>query len=162
MRSRAVRFNRANAFAFVRRLTLMLFATVALTMPVLGEDQKPDKKGAVLCAWGIYLIVQMHTAACGWARQPVDDAIDQAIADMEAFILANSSVFRTRAMLEDFKRGATGPSGFVDSAGSKERCEDPGVNRFVANIRQTDPDKFRESMKEFLSVPRDPQLNPCL
>src|ERR1051326_4608791 len=70
---------------------------------VLGPAQfEFDKsgKGAVLCAWSIYLSVKAGTAACGLPRRPVDGAIDKAISQMDEFIIANSSLHPFRAALE--------------------------------------------------------------
>jgi hypothetical protein len=87
--------------ALAKRFTMMLFAIIALAVPAAGQDQmilgprqfEHDKsgRGAVLCIWAIYLSIQATTADCGWTRRPVDDAIDEAIAAIDEFILANSS-----------------------------------------------------------------------
>src|SRR5262245_35715880 len=102
MRSQSTRFNPDNTFAFAKRFTLMVFAIVALATPALGQDTmilgprqfEVDKsgKGAVLCIWAIYLSIQAQTAECGLARRPADDAVDQAIAAIDEFILKNSSL----------------------------------------------------------------------
>src|ERR1700704_5474865 len=85
-----------------RAYPLMVIATIGLasTMPAAGADRmvlgpaqfEDDKTGhAVLCVWGTYLSVQAETAACALPRRPVDDAIDQAIVEIDEFILTNSS-----------------------------------------------------------------------
>jgi hypothetical protein len=106
------------AIAVAKCLRLIVIATVvlALRVPAFGQDrmvlgprqfERDTGAGAVLCLWSIYLSVQAETAACGLARRSVDDAIDEAIVAIDEFILANSSLHPTRAMLEDFKRRAT-------------------------------------------------------
>jgi hypothetical protein len=115
MNSPSTLSNRDNAIAFAKCFKLVVITTVALAVPAFGQDRmilgprqfEHDNGGAVLCAWSIYLAVQARTAACGLARRPVDDAIDQAIVEIDQFILSNSSLHPTRAMLDDFKRRAT-------------------------------------------------------
>jgi hypothetical protein len=130
---------------------LMVIAAISLasTMPAAGEDRmvlgpaqfEEDKTGhAVLCVWGIYLSVQAETAACALPRRPVDDAIDQAIIEIDEFILTNSSLRPTRPMLDDFKR---------------RKIE------FEA-FRRLTPDKVKAAITAILAVPREPVVSPCL
>jgi hypothetical protein len=145
-------------------------AILELAAPGLAEDQMVfgprqfqfDKTGAgaVLCAWSIYLSFQAETAACGLPRKPVDDAIEQAIAEIDEFILANSSLRPTRAMLEDFKRRAREShlNALRRQGGPQNSCE-----RFdLQHFRSLNPDQIRTSIKALLSVPREPVMNPCL
>src|SRR5262245_36610123 len=78
---------------------------VAEDRMVLGPRQfETDKSGgAVLCVWSIYLSVRTQTTACAVSREPVDDAIDEAITAIDEFIIANSSRHPTHEMLKDFK-----------------------------------------------------------
>jgi hypothetical protein len=151
--------------ALAKCFGLMSFALLALAVPTAGQDgtnpgpiPEVDKsgKGAVLCAWSIYLAVQARTVTCGWARQPADDAIDEAIAATDDFILANSSHHPTRPMLEDFKRRAAESE--RDNLTHQQYCE----SRDVEFIRSLGPDQIREGVKALLSIPREPVMNPCL
>ena len=155
-----------------RAFRLLLLGAVALTVPgvpVLGQDGMVlgsrqfefDKsgKGAVLCVWSIYLSVQAKTSACGLPRRPTDDAMDEAIAAMDEFILSNSSLHPTREMLEDFKRKAVAPDiSMARRNGIEKVCESADLERF----RSISPEKIRTSAKELLAVPREPVMNPCL
>ena len=161
MRSHAVWFSRTITFA--KRLTLTIFAIVILTVPGLGEERKllpsdTSGKGAVLCSWGIYVYVQRQTADCGLARRPGDDAIDQAIVQMDEFIIANASSHPTHQMLEDYKRRSL-ETGWLSGHRGKEYCQ---KNEFVEHISSIDPDRIREEVKALLSIPREPVMNPCL
>jgi hypothetical protein len=170
MRSRSTRFNRGNIVAFARRFTLMIVAMVALAAPAIGQDQMilgprqferdNSGRGAVLCNWAIFLSIQAQTSHCGLARRPVDDAIDQAIASIDEFILRNSSLRPTRQMLEDFKRRAAESerNHFRQRGSLKEYCENPDTERF----RSIDADQLRAGVQQLLGIEREPVMNPCL
>lgn len=128
---------------------------------VLGPRQfEADKgAGAVLCAWSIYLSVRTQTTACAVSREPVDDAIDEAITAIDGFIIANSSLHPTHEMLEDFKRRAgEAELRHARQLGMQKYCE----TNLAQNFRRQTPDKIRASVKELLAVPREPVMNPCL
>jgi hypothetical protein len=141
-------------------------AGLAAMAPAAGQDRmvlgprqfEQDKSGAgaVLCSWSIYLSIQNQTAACALPRRPADDAIDQAIAAINEFILANSSLHPTRPMLEDFKRGAAESE--LRQRGLEKACASPDLEMF----RRPSPEKVQASVKALLSVPREPVMNPCL
>jgi hypothetical protein len=123
------------AKAVARRFTSSVVALLLLplTVPALGQErmvlgprqfERDNGAGAVLCAWSVYLSVQVQTAACGLPRRPVDDAIDEAIVAIDEFIIANSSLHPTREMLEEFKRrAAQSDLRFVNRVGLKKACE---------------------------------------
>jgi hypothetical protein len=150
-------------------LVIVLAALFMLNVPVLGQDQmvlgprqfEEDKSGngAVLCAWGLYLSIQAETAACGLARQPIDDAIDEAIIAIDEFILRNSSLHPTRAMLDEFKQRATkshlAPG---QRQGLQKFCSHPDLERF----RKIPAEQIRAGTKKLLELPREPVMNPCL
>jgi hypothetical protein len=144
-------------------MSLALIAPVAgQDRMVLGPDQfKEDKSGAgaVLCVWSLYLSIQAQTAACALPRRPVDDAIDQAVVDIDEFILANSSLHPTRPMLEKFKRDAA--EGEINSA---RRWRGPQFckNQDLEGFRSPSPEQVRSSVKALLAIPREPVMNPCL
>ena len=126
---------------------------------VLGPRQFEfdNDKGAVLCAYAIYVDVQAETAFCKVERTPVDDAIDRAVLNMEDFIVANSSLHPTRAALEEFRRNAA--ASYVRDATARGRlCHSPEIEAF----RHQEPEKIRTGVAALLAVPREPVMNPCL
>ena len=155
--------------AVAQNLKLLLVAViiVASATPVLAEDRmvlgprqfEGDNSGAVLCVWLIYLTIQAATAECGVPRQPSDDAIDKVIADMDEFILANSSLHPTRAMLDDFKhRRMELEMSVLRQKGLQTFCEGPDIKHF----RSLSTDRIHAEIKKLLAVPREPVMNPCL
>ncbi len=132
-------------------------------VPPAGENQTNPapmtegdwKVAAMGCAYVIFLEVQERTAICGWARQPADEAIDEAIAAFDEFMLANSSSL-TRPMLEEIKR-----VGAARLRGDHQYCEDPN-HKPIRQIRSLSPDQIREQVKVLLSMPAKPGAYGCL
>lgn len=114
----------------------------------------------MICSYWFYEFTQAVTAACGWERRPVDDAIDEAVAAIEDFILANSSSHPTRRMLEDERR-RNAERLRASLAGQPQFCEDRRMEIF-RSVRVVSPEQTRESVKDLLSIPREPVANPCL
>lgn len=152
-----------------KRLAAVVAGLLILNTPVLGQDRmvlgarqfETDKtgNGAVLCAWSVYLSIQAETAACNLPRRPTDDAIDEAIAAIDEFILANSSLHPTRQMLEEFKHSAAESSlASARRVGLQKICNGSDLERF----RRISPDQLRSSVKKLLELPREPVMNPCL
>lgn len=104
------------------RIVAFLACASSLGVPAHAEDNrfsgifgpnssKADTKGdPVLCMWRFYLTIQQMGAACKVDRKPIDDVLDESIAAIDDFIVANSSSHPTREMLEDFKRSSAAPS----------------------------------------------------
>jgi len=135
-------------------------------VPPAGQDQtnlapmtEGDWKVAALgCTHAIFVLAQAVTAACGWARQPADDAIDEAIAAFDDFILANTSSHLTRPMLEDLKRGVASS---LRGKSTGPQCEDPNYE-MLRQMRRASPDQIREQVKVLLSRPAKPGRYGCL
>lgn len=154
----------------IATLTILscLFFDLGASKPAGAEDRmilgprqfEADKHGgAVLCAWSIYLSIRTQTAACSVAREPVDDAIDEAITAIDGFIIANSSLHPTHEMLRDFKhRAEESELKNARQRGMQKYCE----NSFAQHLRRQGPDQVRASVKGLLAVPREPVMNPCL
>jgi hypothetical protein len=153
------------------RLSSIIGAIALLTLsaPVTAEDRmvfgprqfEGDKsgKGAVLCAWSIYLDIQAEAKACKLSRRPTDDAMDEAIAEIDDFILANSSLHPTRPMLEEFKRRrAAQLETSLAQQDIQKFCSRPDLEHF----RSVNPDDIRASVRKMLETPREPVMNPCL
>jgi hypothetical protein len=147
---------------------ICVIALVTLGLPgraqermVLGPRQfEADKSGngAVLCVWSVYLSVQAQTAACKLPRRPADDAMDDAVAEIDEFIIANSSLHPTHQMLEEFKRRAA--ASLMRSAQAQDIqkfCASPDLEHF----RSIKPEDVRGSVKKLLETPREPVMNPC-
>jgi hypothetical protein len=153
----------------LKALVIAMVGLLTLSAPAVGQDRmvlgprqfEADKtgNGAVLCAWSIYLSVQAQTTACGLQRRPTDDAMDEAIAAIDEFILANSSLHPSRPNLEEFKRRvAEQDIAFARKQGLEKACSSRDLERF----RSISPDQIRASVKKLLEVPREPVMNPCL
>ncbi|WKA29433.1 hypothetical protein [Bradyrhizobium roseum] len=153
----------------LKTLVIAVAGLLALSVPAAGQERMVlgprqfefDKtgNGAVLCAWSMYLSVQAKTAACGLQRRPTDDAMDEAIAAIDQFILANSSLHPTRPMLEEFKRSAAESDLAV---ARKQGLEKACTSRDLEHFRSISPDQIRGSVKKLLEAPREPVINPCL
>ncbi|WP_172131230.1 hypothetical protein [Bradyrhizobium aeschynomenes] len=150
-------------------MLVVLVGSFLLTAPSRGEEKmvlgpkqfEVDKSGggAVLCAWSIYLSIQAQTAMCELPRRSTDDAIDEAIVAIDEFILANSSLKPTRAMLEEFKRrAASADIARGQARGLQNHCRSSDLERF----RSIAPEQLRASVKKLLANPREPVMNPCL
>jgi hypothetical protein len=87
-----------------------------------------------------------------------DDAIDQAIVAMDDFILANSSLHPTKAMLEAFKRDAVAP----DLSSVRQLGPQICKGSIIEGFRRPSPEQIQATVKELLAVPREPVMNPCL
>jgi hypothetical protein len=155
------------ALAISMCLTLIVVASVGsvLVRPAAAQEDQmilgprqlekdTSGAGAVLCSWSFYVYTQAMTAACALPRRPVDDTIDQAIAAIDEFILANSSLHPTQAMLENFKRDLRQQ---VQRAPRRLlNCEEPFLGSSDESIGQ-----IQDHVKKLLTIPREPVANPC-
>jgi hypothetical protein len=159
------------AVALTRSMAVVAMLTVGLGLrePAAGQDRMElgprqfeadtSGAGAVLCTWSVYLSVQGATAVCATPRKPVDDAIDMAILAIDDFIIANSSLRPTRAMIEEFKRRAAETQlRLIRQDGLREFCETQGFDVY----RHSTPAQVETAVKRLLAIPREPVLNPCL
>jgi hypothetical protein len=158
---------RKPALAITTCLTLIVVAAIgpAFVVPAVAQDQfilgprqlEEDKSGAgaVLCSWLILMSFQAQAAACSLPRQPIDDAMDEAIVAIDEFILANSSLHPTRNMIESFKRDWS-----QRARSGSQYCEDPELHRNRSDSEE--PARIRERVKALLAVPREPVAEPCL
>jgi hypothetical protein len=146
---------------------VMIMCALARSTPTFGQDSSTSTPrleadtsghGAVLCSWWFYLIMRARSTACGFARQPIDDALDQGIDAIDKFIMANSPDHPTREVLEEAKRRVTES----DIAGTRRDPKAMCENSLVADFRKSKPAEFRDSVSWLLAVPRKPVANPCL
>lgn len=144
----------------MRAFVIFSLATLLLLGPAKAQAPEIDGsgKGAVLCAWLIYTGFQAQRQACAWEPVPADAAIDQAVSDIENFIIENSS---TPVTLEQLAEGRQRQMETVDS------CEfDPDDHTswtaMVWAARQQSEADIGRAVADLLSVPREPVINPCL
>lgn len=118
-------------------------------------------KGGVLCVWGIYVTIEAVAERCALPDAPGTAAIREAIAEMDEFILKNSSVIRDRDALEAFRRKIQREA--LSGAPASGACDlDPEILGFVDILRRAPPARIRTEIAELLSLPREPTMNPCL
>ena len=146
---------------------MTLVVPLALSTPALCQDTmvlgprqfESDTSGQVLCVWWIYLAMQAEASACGLPRQPIDDAVDEAIVAIDQFILDNSSLHPTRAMLDEYKRQQV--AGFLANA-RRTDLQKICTGHDLQAFRSISPDHYRADVKKLLAKPREPVVNPCL
>lgn len=125
-------------------------------------------KGAVLCLWSIYAGVQYTTRKCGWTRLAVDDAIDQAVVDIDQFIIDNMPTPVTQAQLDEMKRKDNdwlwgGSPASIAKMCAVEDMNEGGPAVFAWQYRSnSDAESLRAGVADLLSIPREPVMNPCL
>jgi hypothetical protein len=125
-------------------------------------------KGAVLCAWMIYVGVQYTTRKCGWAHLPTDDAINQAVDDIDQFIIDNMPSPMTQAQLDELKSKDNdwlwdGSAESIAKMCSVEDDNAGGPAAFAWSLRsRINAESLRSSVVQLMSVPREPVMNPCL
>ena len=118
----------------------------------------------VICAYGLYTALQFTAKVCNWERVPFDETLDEAVGEIESYILTNASdpsiVQRTRAnMLEGEAVWETWPV-----ADRQAYCEQQSKSQSIAGIpiRDTDPDELKHSVELLVSVPGEPTLGSCV
>ena len=78
---------------------------------------------------------------------------------MDEFIMVNSSLKPTRAMIDEFKHGAAESElKMLRQRGLEKVCEGTDLKQF----RRASPDQLRAGIKAMLAIPREPVMNPCL
>jgi hypothetical protein len=153
------------------KLKIAFILYVALTIGASAQSASPGAQdgglgppigripASVICAWGIYLMVQAATAACGWARQTADDGIDQSIAAIDGYIDAHSQP--SEDLVKAFKERMTGAvrADAKDTQLSTRICD----SHQFAWLRSRAPDEILKSAETLLSSARvTPGLPPCL
>lgn len=167
----------------MRGLTFLAIVTLGLmTSPTFGQDppvityESNDSKaqvdvsgkGAVLCLWYIYLLLEAATDVCEWDPLPVDDAISRGIDRIDQFIVANSSQPVTLEMLSQAKIRQIEESLGTSPNETARACtfQAGDTSSFVGGLfemrRSLTPEQFDASIDAMLSIPREPVMNPCL
>lgn len=120
-------------------------------------------KGAVLCLQQVLPSAKAVVEACGWERTSTDDAIDNALTDIDAFVIANSSQPVTQEQINQFKSEQLDDARAHISAEPGVCSRDPKASDdglFWA-IHTMDVTEFVALTADALSIPREPVLNPC-
>ena len=137
-------------------------ATSVVVAAVMTVGVRPAS-AQVLCAWEIYVALQAATSHCGWERQPIDDAVDDAVATIDGFIIENSSVAVSQKQLDESKAKRR-----ADLASQSNVCvtEPEDQASFAGSLwvrsRGEDPEELLEGVAAMLAVPDAPTMNPCL
>ena len=151
-----------------RIVAMLLGLWLGVQAVCAGEAVQYDTsgKGAVLCSQLMLMEVRYVSQLCRWARTPADDAIDKGIADIDAFVLKNSSRPVTQEMLDqrkaDYFAGRPKPGGALPRRCTADPKDFDSDTALLWSIHQMDPAALAASTAELLSIPREPLLNPCL
>lgn len=145
------------------RASTAILAGVMSISTVLGQNAPQidnSGKGAVLCGYMIYTEVSASSEVCQIPRTAWDDALDHGIADIEDFIVANSSQPVT---LEQLRRGTDLRAARLmeDVHQSPDHLTSFCQSDFLL-FRQGTAEDLKLQVADMLSVPREPLLNPCL
>ena len=145
----------------MRAAPIAVFTTLLLASPAFAQTAAADStgKGAVLCSWMIYTGIQAQRDACDWEPVPADAAIDQAVTDIEAFIVENSTQPVTLEQLAAHKKSQAGPTVESCEFDPEDRTSWPAM---AWAARKVDPAEINRDTADLLSVPREPVMNPCL
>lgn len=140
---------------------LLLVGAVSVSAAQAQGTRVPGE--GVICAYGLYTMLQFTAKVCDWERVPFDETLDQAIADIESYILANA---RDPSIVESTRANLLGGEAVWNtwSAGDqKADCEQQSKAQTMAGIpiRQTDPAELKRSVELLLSVPGEPTLGSC-
>ncbi len=72
-----------------RKLLLLALGTFSLAA---GAQVALAQQTGVLCAYVVYSGAKLDSEICGWATSAVGEAVRRGVADIEAYISANSSL----------------------------------------------------------------------
>jgi hypothetical protein len=158
-----------NEMGFVVRrflLMLLLLASPAAQGQPNRQPPESDPRGAVLCAWSIYVSLRAVGAACFPEQVGFNALLDEMIGRMDRFIVDNApttqrELDKGKAALSaetimDFEAGP--PDGKRRSCG-----EHPGGSaQIYRHMEQQGAARLRAEMDRLLAVPRRPVMNPCL
>lgn len=151
-----------------------VFAGLALSLTLLASPNGAQEhkahafddsgKGAVLCAYEIYVGVQQVTKLCGLSRTESDDALDQGIAAMGAFIAENATDPWTANWIREVER--RGDPDYLSAEDIARACmphtSDTPAKEFTDAIRSRPAADIHADFADMLSIPREPVRNPCL
>ena len=113
-------------------------------------------KGAVVCAWRIYVGAQQVGEKCFPGKDAAfKSELTQSIGRIETFIIENNSTPVTQAQLEANKQGQRRSNERFDI------CSGDGSAMYQM-MRDGGPAALRTSVDELLSIPREPVADPCL
>ena len=119
-----------------------------------GSDQ--TGKGAVVCAWWIYVGVQQTGEECFPGKdEAFKSELSRSITRIDSFIIRNNSTPVTQMQLDASKQEQQQSNKQFDF------CSGDGSTMYKM-MSSAGPMALRESVDELLSIPREPVADPCL
>ena len=113
-------------------------------------------KGAVLCAWSLYVVAQEVGRRCHAGEDAAfQDELGRSVARTDAFILRNSSAHPKPADLAARKAMA------LRETPAAALCAGTTAELYD-QFRRQGAAALRASTDDLLSVPREPVMNPCV
>jgi hypothetical protein len=155
---------------FVTLVVLLVTGATELAAQNLGgppPEFDSSGKGAVLCAWEIFVGVRNAIDLCFPGEfQALRADLSEAIDATNKFIVANSPGQVTKAGLEASitnraDRDRATLARFSGPASESLYCR-TARNDFIEPMATGSREDFRRGLADFLSVPRKPVMNPCL
>jgi len=131
----------------------------------LSEDR--TGLGAVACVWHLQVAIKSFLDVCfPDQHQDIKAEVSNAIDQINEFIIANSLAHDTQAGLDaaisaEAAKARTAISN-IPADQVKERCELSHMASALKWFERTTRESRDQSIKELLSVPRPPVINPCI
>lgn len=142
------------------RLVRVALSLLALTVTATAQEAEGPRTG-VLCVYTILAGAKLDSEVCGWVGTPVGQAVSQGVADLEAYILANSS----RPVAEYRSNYAAGLSTMLALSEDKRAAycagEDPDYPNYFGAMRFKEPQEVSDKLKGLLSRPGEPTYGDC-
>ena len=142
-----------------------LFGLSTLLGPA-AQGQEVDTRTAVLCSQAMLLGTKASAELCKWKRTATDDAIDAALSDIDTFIIKNSSRLVSQDQLDVYEASSIQQSVEAYAAEPGYCRFDPADKSAPAALpwalHTMKAAKLSAWIADDLSVPREPDMNPCL
>lgn len=138
---------------------------IGLSLAVLsGAATAQEQPGSgVLCAYVVYSGALLDAEVCGWGDTSAGLAVRQGVADIQSYMLANSSL---PERLEQSKANFAQGLSLMLAKSADERatyCEgkDPDRPNYFGAMRFQDPKELTEDLGKLLSRPGEPTYGDC-
>ena len=152
----------------MRRILLVLvgvFSASGALSQSGGVTAEFDERGAVLCYWQIMITVKVFGDRCRVGQdETFRNFVDEAISETDNFIITNAlateeAVGQAKAAIYQLY---SEPCLTVNCSRRFNVCESRDYQKLYEGLRVREISSLRIGLKEFLSVPRKPVMNPCL
>jgi hypothetical protein len=145
--------------------TLKFSGGVTISDNGISEDH--SGKGAVECAWGIYVEIGNALEICSSEdNKELKKNLNGAIDRINDFIVVNSLVQQSKTSLEDAEKIQLSELRKFTSKKSKEElhqwCTSGDISNLIKAMKSMPSEKFKSGVDDLLSIPRPPVINPCL